>query len=132
MNGRSHHTNDWCLPYHTDTLTHRPLWRHPSDPQSHSSVFTLSFLPYTKHKVFVNKIFFPCLTRYLGHKKTIKTLKALKPISKLPSQLQHEGTSNTSQQGMGSPFAERFDNTEPCVLFIVVYMNMCCGLYSNS
>ena len=36
MNGRSHHTNDWCLPYHTDTLTHHPLRRHPSDPQSHS------------------------------------------------------------------------------------------------
>ena len=25
MNGRSHHTNDWCLSYHTDTLTHHPL-----------------------------------------------------------------------------------------------------------
>ena len=33
MNGRSNHTNDWCLPYHTDTLTYHPLRRHPSDPQ---------------------------------------------------------------------------------------------------
>ena len=32
------HPDEWaepsqCLPYHTDTLTHHPLRRHPSDPQ---------------------------------------------------------------------------------------------------
>ena len=38
MNGRSHHTNDWCLPYHTDTLTYHTLRRHPT----HSSSLTLT------------------------------------------------------------------------------------------
>ena len=35
MNGRSHNTNDWCLPYHTDTVTSIPSGETPQIP-SHS------------------------------------------------------------------------------------------------
>ena len=91
MNGPSH----ICL-----TTQNHPLRRHTSDPQRHSeneilvnvSMFAISHTLSTKS--LNNPLEYLPMPHYLGHKLTSQSYPDYN-ISKLPSQIQHEGTSDT-------------------------------------